>query len=106
MTGKGDGPIDVEQREDEHRFVVERGGLVAELVYAVEGNRMTLVHDGVPSELEGHGIGSALVQSAVEWAVGEGLIVVPRCPFARRWLEMHPEVTAKVHVEWSHKAPG
>jgi len=106
VTGERDGPINVERRDDEHRFVVERGGLLAELVYSVEGDRVTLLHDGVPSELEAHGIGSALVQRAIEWAAAEGLTVVPRCPFARRWLRLHPELAAKVRVDWGHAAPG
>ena len=102
MTDEHHDPTDVELREDEQRFVVERDGLVAELVYVVDGDRMTLLHDGVPSELERHGIGGALVQRAIEWAAAEGLTVVPRCPFARRWLRQHPEVAATVRIDWSH----
>jgi len=26
--------------------------------------------------------------------------VVPLCPFARRWLEQHPEAAATVNVDW------
>lgn len=102
MASEGAGPVDVEQREDEHRFVVERDGLVAELVYALDGDRMTLLHDGVPSELERRGIGSELVRAAIRWAASEGLTVDPRCPFARGWLQAHPEAAATVSVDWSH----
>ncbi|MCW2725330.1 MAG: hypothetical protein JWN35_2251 [Frankiales bacterium] len=44
------------------------------------------------TEREGHGVGGALVREAVGWARGEGLEVVPLCPFAASWLERNPDV--------------
>jgi predicted GNAT family acetyltransferase len=92
--------IDVEQRDDEHRFVVARGGLVAELTYHRDGERLVLDHDGVPEALSGQGVGSALVRAAVDVARASGLTLVPRCPFARRWLREHPELTDGVAIDW------
>ena len=40
-----------------------------------------------------------LVRAAVSRAVREGLTVVPLCPFARHWLERHPEVASTVTIE-------
>jgi len=59
-----------------------------------------LVHTEVPDELEGRGIGGVLVRTAIDLAVRENLVVVPRCPFARRWLRRHPEVAELVKIEW------
>jgi hypothetical protein len=28
------------------------------------------------------------------------MIVVPMCPFARAWLERHPDVAATVRIDW------
>ena len=98
--GAADSEPVVERREDEERFVVERDGLVAELTYRVDGERLELLHDGVPAALEGHGVGSALVRAAVEWARSGSLTVVPRCPFARRWLRAHPELASGVQIDW------
>jgi predicted GNAT family acetyltransferase len=36
----------------------------------------------------------------VDRAVSEGLTVIPLCPFARSWLERHPEMAATVNVDW------
>jgi uncharacterized protein len=83
----------------ESRFVYADAGSEAELVYRRQGDRLVLVHTGVPAELEGRGIGGQLVRAAVGHAVAEGLAVVPSCPFARSWLERHPEVAAQVRVE-------
>ena len=95
-----DAPVDVERRDDERRFVAVHDGVEAELTYRLVERRLVLLHDGVPAALAGQGIGSALVASAVAWAAHEGLTVVPRCPFARHWLETHPDAAATVAVDW------
>jgi uncharacterized protein len=93
-------PIKVERRDDEHRFVVTRDGLLAELTYQRSADRLVLVHDGMPEPLGGHGIGSALVEAALDWAREFSLMLVPRCPFARRWLREHAERTEGVTSDW------
>jgi uncharacterized protein len=92
--------VRVDRRDDEHRFVVVRDGLLAELTYERSGDRLVLVHDGVPEPLGGQGIGSALVEAALDWARASSLTLVPRCPFARRWLREHPARTDGVTIDW------
>lgn len=41
-----------------------------------------------------------LVKAAVDRAVRDGLTIVPRCPFARRWLERHPDEAAGALIDW------
>ena len=81
------------------RFMVEADGKVAELVYQLEGDRLLLIHTGVPRALEGRGFGGKLVAAAMDEAKRRGLTVVPLCPFARGWLVRHPDVAATVPVE-------
>ncbi len=89
-----------------HRFLYEEDGHTAELVYRIgdglggEGSVMVLVHTGVPDELGGRGLGARLVTAAIERAEREGLAVRPDCPFARGWLSTHPDVAARVTIEW------
>jgi hypothetical protein len=83
---------------DHDRFVLRQDGREAELVYRRSGDRLVLVHTGVPDELEGHGLGGDLVRAALDHAAAEGLTVVPRCPFARSWLERHPDEAARVTI--------
>jgi uncharacterized protein len=73
------------------RFTSTEDGHEAELTYRVEGDRITLLHTGVPEELGGRGIGGKLVEQAIAKAKADGLTIVPSCPFARGWLEKHPE---------------
>jgi predicted GNAT family acetyltransferase len=84
---------------DDSRFEYRSGGSVAELVYRLHGERMVLLHTGVPHTLEKHGIGGELVRAAVGYAASEGLTVVPACPFARDWLERNPDVAAQVPID-------
>jgi uncharacterized protein len=74
---------DAPQVTDNHagsRFELQVGGHPAELRYRRNGNRLVLIHTGVPVELEGRGIGGRLVAAALDRAAQEGLTVVPVCP--------------------------
>jgi predicted GNAT family acetyltransferase len=83
------------------RFEAGIGGALAELVYRAVGDRLILVHTEVPAELEGHGMGGLLVAAAVDHAASRGLTIVPLCPFARTWLERHPDAAGRVTIDWS-----
>jgi uncharacterized protein len=87
--------------EANHRFVIDLGAQEAELVYRLEGDRMVLVHTGVPDEFGGEGIGGDLVAAAVDRAERDSLTVAPWCPFAREWLESNPDVAARVSLDLS-----
>lgn len=82
------------------RFELVEDGKMAELAYRFDGDRMDLIHTEVPVELEGQGIGGKLVQAAVDHAAARGIVLVPRCPFARGWLERHPDVAGLAKIEW------
>ena len=82
------------------RFEITSGGHLAELRYRRRADRLVLLHTEVPAELEGHGIGGSLVAAAVDQAIRENLTVVPVCPFAHRWQQRHPDVAARVTLDW------
>ena len=82
------------------RFVIREGGDQAELIYARQGDRLILVHTGVPEAWSGHGIGGRLVRAALARARADGLTVVPWCPYARHWLQEHPDEAATVTIDW------
>lgn len=84
----------------EHRFVLDQDGALAELIYDTEPGRLILVHTAVPDALGGRGGGGRLVRAAVDRAAAEHLTVLPWCPFARRWLRVHPDAAATVTIDW------
>ena len=91
---------DVVNNREKMRFETNIDGVVAELIYQLHAGRLYLIHTEVPSELERRGLGGELVTAAIDDADAHGLIVVPYCPFAREWLERHPDVAGRVTIEW------
>jgi predicted GNAT family acetyltransferase len=87
-------------RADESRVTITVDGHTAELRYQVERGYLVLIHTEVPQSLGGRGIGGVLVEAAVDRAVRDDLVIVPLCPFARRWLERHPDTAARATVDW------
>ena len=85
---------------DASQFGLRADGWLAELVYRIRGDRLVLIHTEVPLELEGRGIGGRLVTAAVDRAMRDGLTLVPLCPFARGWLERHPEAASRAVIDW------
>jgi predicted GNAT family acetyltransferase len=85
---------------EQGRFELDVDGHIAELYYRVEGSRLVLIHTEVPDALGGKGIGGLLVRAAVDRAASDGLTIVPRCPFARGWLERHPDEVGTVAIDW------
>lgn len=83
------------------RLTLTLGDHTGVLNYHLENDRLVLDHTEVPEELGGRGVGGRLVRAALTRAEADGLTVVPRCPFARAWLEKHPEATASVAVDWA-----
>ena len=82
-----------------HRFETTVDGHVAYLDYAQHGDKLVLIHTEVPEALEGHGVGGDIVQFAIDFADAHEFTVVPRCSFARGWLERNPDVAARVTIE-------
>ncbi len=92
--------VPVTDNQAASRFEISDGGYLAELRYHRSGKRLALIHTEVPEELEGRGYGGRLVVAAVDQAAGEGLTIVPYCPFARGWLQRHSDVADRVTIDW------
>lgn len=98
--------VEVVDDEAGHRVVVRAdGGSEAELVYRRDGERIYVEHTEVPAAFRGQGTGGRLVSAALDLARREDLTIVPWCPFARRWLEEHPDAAAGVAIDWSPGPP-
>jgi predicted GNAT family acetyltransferase len=61
------------------------------LDYVLQGKTIIFTHTGVPPALEGHGLGSRLVQAGLEYARANHLKVRSTCWFVSGFLERHPE---------------
>lgn len=97
-------PRQVTDNQAASRFELRADDSLAELSYRRVGNRLVLIHTEVPVELEGRGIGGALVAAAVDRAAREGMTLVPLCPFARGWLQRHPDTAKTATIDWGKGA--
>jgi predicted GNAT family acetyltransferase len=86
-----DASVQVQRNEGEEQFETQVGGETAVLTYAEQHGKLYLLHTQVPEAMEGHGVGGALVRAAMDFAAEKGVKVVPFCPFARAWLQRHPQ---------------
>ncbi|MBR0833645.1 N-acetyltransferase [Bradyrhizobium manausense] len=82
---------DVIDNKAHHRFELEVEGHLATEHYKLEGNIIIFEHTDVPKELGGKGVGSKLVQGALDQVRARGLKLIPQCPFVRAWIEKHPD---------------
>ena len=88
MTARPDAVVDNQAAE---RFELQTDVTVAIAAYQREPGRIIFTHTEVPAELEGRGIGSALIAGALDQVRSERLKVVPACAFVRAYIERHPE---------------
>ena len=81
----------VRDNPERQRFELEADGHVAFSNYSRAGNVLTILHTEVPKALEGRGIGSSLTRGVLDTARSQGLKVHALCPFAKGYIERHPE---------------
>jgi hypothetical protein len=83
--------VTVTNNAEAGQYELEVEGQTAFAAYRMEEGRIVFNHTVVPDELEGRGVGSALVKGALEDVRAKGLKVVPLCSFVKGWIERHEE---------------
>ena len=85
------GMSDIIDNRAHHRFELDVDGHVAMSFYKLAEGVITFVHTEVPPELGGEGVGSRLIQGALDQVRAEGLKVVAQCPFVKAWIGKRSE---------------
>ncbi len=84
--------VRITRSEDGLKYVLTVDGAEAGRIESgLKDGKIVLYHTEVDRQLEGQGLGSALVQGALDDIRGRGLQVVPLCPFVRDYISRHPE---------------
>ena len=84
-------PLEVIHNLEMKRFEVHLNEQTAELNYHMVQNTIVFTHTGVPSALEGRGIGSLLVKTGLEYAKENKLKVQTLCWFVAGYIQRHGE---------------
>ena len=74
-----------------NRLELAIGSELAFIEYQLRQDRLFLIHTEVPAALEGKGVGSAIIQKALQYAKDHNYKIVPICPFVQSYLKKHPE---------------
>jgi uncharacterized protein len=82
---------DIVNNSAKHRYELAVDGHIAATYYKLADGVITFVHTEVPPELGGKGIGSKLIQGALDQVRAEGLKVIAQCPFVKGYIDKHPE---------------
>ena len=82
---------DVIDHPSRHCFELTIDGHVAISKYSLHDGVITFLHTEVPEALAGKGVGSRLINGALDQARKRGLQVVASCPFVKAYLGKHPE---------------
>ena len=82
--------------ERNEQFEVHEGDYMAELVYRKRGDKLFIMHTGVPDALGGKGIATALAKHALRYALENDFEPVVYCPFVRSYMAKHPNWKVEV----------
>jgi predicted GNAT family acetyltransferase len=92
MPSEDETPVEVTDNPAEHRFEIRYGDRLAGFaVYEVQGDDYAFVHTEIEPDLEGLGLASRLVRTAMEAMAERGVAVLPFCTYVASWLTKHPE---------------
>lgn len=66
-------------------------GHTAFIEYKVTNQNLFLIHTEVPEALRGKGVGSAIVEKALQFAKDNNYKIVPLCHFVQDYIKEHDE---------------
>lgn len=75
----------------DHRFEMKVDTHLAFIEYNQRPGLFELLHTQVPPELEGKGVGTAIIEKTLEYLEQHRLKVIPSCPFVAAYIARHPE---------------
>jgi uncharacterized protein len=76
---------------EERYELASNGSLLGVIEYRDRPDARVLVHTEVDPEHEGEGLGSRLVEGALQDMRERNLELIPLCPFVRAYLRSHPD---------------
>ena len=79
--------MNIQHEQNDRRgkfFILTEGKQKALMTYSVAGsNKIIIDHTEVDPSLQGQGVGYQLLEAAVKCARGQGIKILPLCPFAK-----------------------
>ena len=79
------------ENETEKQYEFHIDGFIPRMEYIKVPSKIFLTHTEVPVELEGKGIGTALIKQVLEEIEKLDLVLIPMCPFVATYIKRYPE---------------
>ena len=92
--------LKIENNQGAQRWEAHLDRHMAVAEYRRRGDTIFFIHTEVPRELEGRGVASTLVKTALDDARTQHLAVVPFCQFVAGYIRRHPDYKALVHPDY------
>src|SRR3546814_13479760 len=84
--------VTVSDNPAKSRYEALVDGEVAGFVeYRLDGDAIDMHHTEVSDAYEGKGVGSRLAKGALDAVRERGLVVIPTCPFIKRYIHRHED---------------
>ena len=83
--------IELVNNETRHKFELTVDGYTSFIDYLHKNDKYYLIHTEVPVELEGKGVGGALVEKALAYLEARNFKIVPMCAYIQGFIKHHPE---------------
>jgi uncharacterized protein len=106
MVNREEKSVKIENNQSAQRWEAQVDGHIAVAEYRLRGDTIFFIHTEVPSELEGQGVASKLVKTALDDARTQHLAVVPFCPFVAGYIRRHPDYKALVPPDYHDLVEG
>ena len=88
--------VEVVNNPAERRFEAKVGDYLARIDYIPDEKHIIFTRTLVPEAIEGQGVASKMVRTALSYAQDNGLKVIPQCPFVAGYIEIHPKYQSLV----------
>jgi predicted GNAT family acetyltransferase len=83
-------PPEVSDNREEHRYEIHDGSSLAGFAaYRRRGDTVVFTHTEIETPFEGRGLGSQLIQSALNDVRRQHKTVMPLCPFVASYMRRH-----------------
>jgi uncharacterized protein len=83
-------------------FIMKKDEKIAEMVFDIGGDTLTVYHTNVIPEEEGKGLSNELLNAMIAYVREHHLTVIPLCPFVHTQFRRHPELYESI---WNKVMP-
>lgn len=84
-----DAVFTVNDAKDQFEFQI--GDQMAFLEFVTRDNKVYLTHTSVPNALAEQGVGTVLVQKALDYLKNKDAVIMPMCSFVAHFIDNNPE---------------